>query len=347
MKEARKSSSASSKRNCNITIVIPAYNEENHIARCISSVIKQQYMGKIEILVIDGGSEDRTREIAEDIKKSLEKDELRSLEILDNPKKIAASGMNIGFKNGKGNVLIPFSAHAYMAPDFVQKSIDCLNETGADVAGGIVLSAPDSNTYLSKAIGKALNSKFALGGITARTGKKRRPMENPSFGAYRKEIFEKFGYMDETLKRNTDYEFNLRLHKGGAKIMFCPYIKSYYFNRPNLKSLYRQYYDTSFHKAAMIGRYKKVIRPRHLVPSIFFLMLFILVIAGIFIEEALLAAGAVFALYLFGAIIFSLKNILYLPLLPICYLTIHFGYGLGFILGLFSRKNVSLLKPYI
>lgn len=328
------------KEKCDVTIVIPAFNEEDHIESCIKSILSQNFNeGELEIIVVDGMSEDKTATKIKELSDSLDIRDNRSIKLLENPKKIAASGMNIGLKAGIGDVLFVFSAHAYMKQDFIQKSIDCLRETGSDIAGGIVLSAPDSNTYLSKAIGKALNSKFALGGITARTGRKRRPMENPSFGAYRKEIIEKFGYMDESLKRNTDYEFNIRLHRQGAKITFCPDIKSYYFNRPTLKTLFKQYYDTSFYKAAMIGKYQKVIRLRHLVPPAFFIILFVLLIGGLFSEYSFYGALVLFSLYLLGAIVFSLNKIKYLPVLPICYLTIHFGYAAGFLLGLLSRDK--------
>lgn len=329
-----------SKKIADVSVIIPAYNEESYVSRCLTSVLEQDYTrGKIEILFVDGGSSDNTIEVVSEIESKVNGSSNCTITILNNPQKIAASGMNTGFKAAKGDVLIPFSAHAYMKSDFISQSIACLEETEADIAGGIVISAPDSSTYLSRAIGKALNTKFALGGITARTGKKRRPMENPSFGAYRREIFDKYGYMDENLKRNTDYEFNLRLHNAGLKIMFCPDIKSYYFNRPTLKSLYRQYYDTSFNKAAMIGRYRNIIRMRHIVPSAFFLALIIAIAVSFFSPIAMYSAFSLAGLYLLGAIIFSVPNIKYLPVLPIIYLTIHFGYGLGFIWGFLNRRR--------
>ncbi len=47
-----------------VSVIIPAYNEEKYIARCLDSVIAQDYPAELmEVLVADGRSEDRTREI--------------------------------------------------------------------------------------------------------------------------------------------------------------------------------------------------------------------------------------------------------------------------------------------
>jgi len=330
-----------------VTIVIPARNEESYISKCLDSISEQDYKGgEIEIIVVDGCSKDRTKAIVIYFIENINHFQKGfSVRFIDNPDLIAASGMNIGFKAAKGDVVIPFSAHAYMSKDFIRKNVESLQQTGADVVGGLIISAPENTSYKARAIGKALNSKFALGGIKARTGKKIEPMENPSFGAYRKEVFEKYGYMDESLIRNTDYEYNLRLSRMGVKIIFSPEIKSFYFNRPDFLSLYKQYFYTSYFKAMMIGEYPGIIRLRHLIPTFFFLTLFILLIASVFSKFCLIPFAALFMLYLIGAIAFSLGNIGYLPILPVVFFIIHFGYGFGFIVGFIkSRLSASSVK---
>ncbi len=167
------------------------------------------------------------------------------------------------------------------------------------------------------------------------------PMDNPSFGAYRKDVFSRHGYMSEDLVRNTDYEFNMRLKRGGEKITFYPDIKSYYYNRRSLSALFRQYFYTSYYKAYMIGRYQDAIRPRHLVPPFFFLSLFLFIGMASISPFFLIPATVLFGAYALTSIGFSLFHIRFLPILPLIYFTIHLGYATGFIAGLI---NFTLLR---
>ena len=50
-----------------ISVIIPVFNEADYIDKCITSILKQDYSGKIEILCIDGMSDDGTREIIKNL----------------------------------------------------------------------------------------------------------------------------------------------------------------------------------------------------------------------------------------------------------------------------------------
>ncbi len=72
-----------------ISIVIPTLNEESNLRRCLSSIFRQRFKGRLEVFIVDGGSTDRTIEIAKSFK----------IKILKNPKRDAESGKMIGLKN--------------------------------------------------------------------------------------------------------------------------------------------------------------------------------------------------------------------------------------------------------
>ena len=328
----------SGQQTIHISIIIPARNESSNILNCIKSISEQDYeWGSIEIIIADGDSDDNTIEIIQAFINSCD-DSRIDIRILENVNRTAACGMNLGFRNATGDILMPFSAHAYMEKSFLRKNIECLISTDADVCGGIVKSAPDNKLYLARAIGVALNTKIALGGITARTGTKTKPFENPSFGAYKRELFDKYGYLDENLMRNSDYEFNLRLKNNNVKIMFSPEIISYYYNRPSLKRLFLQYFYTSYYKAFMIGKYPNIIRIRHLIPSFYFLSLIVLLFAIIICPTAVWGLLFAISIYLLAAFLSSISKPKYLFILPVIYFTIHAGYGFGIILGFIIFK---------
>ncbi|HHS50190.1 MAG TPA: glycosyltransferase family 2 protein [candidate division Zixibacteria bacterium] len=318
-----------------VSVVIPVRNEEKYLARCLDSVARQTYPHElIEILIVDGCSSDATMEIARSF---AERSDIE-LRILDNPKGNTPCGLNTGYKNARGDVFIHFIGHAMMSDNFIEKEIEFLEKTGADAVGGLIISTCNDERTVPQGIGYALNSVFGLGGVTARTGNKPQYIDNPSFAAYRRELFDKFGYIDERLTRNQDYEFNQRITAGGARIYFSPEIKSLYFNRPTYASLWKEYFKAAKWRTFMIGRFVNAVRKRHLVPPLFVLAVVALGIASFFSAPALYALLALAGIYSVAAIGSALKiafkhGFRYIPAALLSFLVIHFGYGLGFMWG--------------
>jgi glycosyltransferase involved in cell wall biosynthesis len=84
-----------------ITFSIPTYNAEKHLVACLNSIKRQKYpKEKLEILVADGGSEDRTVEIAKEF----------GARVLNNPKRLADYGAKINAKNATGDLFVIFAA---------------------------------------------------------------------------------------------------------------------------------------------------------------------------------------------------------------------------------------------
>ena len=83
-----------------VTVIIPCRNERDYIQSCLDSVIKQDYPKKeLEILIVDGMSEDGTREF---IKNYARKH--RSIRTLDNPERTKPCALNMSIKNAKGDI---------------------------------------------------------------------------------------------------------------------------------------------------------------------------------------------------------------------------------------------------
>src|SRR3989344_3759540 len=144
-----------------VSIIIPARNEEKFIGRCLKSIISQDYpKGSLEILVIDGFSQDKTREIVEKYKIQATSCKLR---LLDNPKKFTPFGLNIGVKNSRGEIIIRMDAHAEYEKDYISKCVKYLQESGADNVGGIIKTLPAENTLIARAIARALSHPFGAG----------------------------------------------------------------------------------------------------------------------------------------------------------------------------------------
>lgn len=97
-----------------ISIIIPSYNEENNISRCLDSLINQTFKD-FEILCVDDGSTDKTFEI---IKKYSIKD--KRIIPLKNPKKGVSSARNFGIANANGNYIGFVDSDDYIQPQMYE-----------------------------------------------------------------------------------------------------------------------------------------------------------------------------------------------------------------------------------
>ena len=197
-----------------ISIIIPCRNEEKFIGKCLDSIIAQDYpKNSIEILILDGRSTDRTREI---LKKYTQK--YSFIKVLDNPKKIQTTALNIGIKKARGEIIIRMDAHNIYEKSYMSKCVTYLRKYDVDNVGGICVTLPANNTIIAKSIALALSHPFGVGNVYFRIGSKNpRFVDTVPFGCYKKEIFEKIGLFDENLVRNQDIEFNLRLKRQEEK----------------------------------------------------------------------------------------------------------------------------------
>jgi glycosyltransferase involved in cell wall biosynthesis len=319
-----------------ISIIIPCRNEEKFIAMCLDSIIANDYpKDKLEIFVVDGMSEDGTREI---IKKYAQ--QYPNIKLLDNPSKIVPTAMNLGIKNAKGNIIIRMDAHNEYSKDYISKIVYWLDKSGADNVGGIWITKPSSNTLISKAIALSLSSPFGVGNAMFRIGlKESKYVDTVPFGAYRREVFNKIGLFNENLIRNQDIEFNLRLKRLGGRILLTSDIVSYYYAQSTLKGLAKQNFQNGFWVIYSNKFSKLPFSTRHLVPFVFVSSLLISLILSLFSPIFLSLLWLITGIYIVTNLFFSFKiatrkGMKYLMPVFLSFATLHFSYGLGSIFGL-------------
>lgn len=320
-----------------VSVIIPCRNEEKYIGKCLDSIISQNWpKDRIEVLAIDGASEDKTRKIIEDYSKKYQ-----FIKLLENPKKYTSFGLNIGIKAAKGEIIIRMDCHATYEKNYISKCIKYLNEYKVDNVGGFMITVSRNDTLLGKTIATVLSHRFGVGNAVFRTGAKNPILVDTVFGGcYRKEIFEKIGYFNENLPRGQDMDFNLRLRKSGGKILLVPEIKSFYYARSDFESFW--------HHSFMDG--KELIYPlkfgvvifswRHLIPLAFVSSLIVFGLLAFFSLKFLwlflvfLSLYLLINLYFSAKIYFTKKDFRYLFLAPITFATLHIGYGIGSVYGL-------------
>lgn len=320
-----------------MTVVLPVRNEEAHIGTTLERILAQDYPAEcLEIIVADGRSEDRTRELVLEL--ALKHPNIR---LLDNPGRLPSSGRNVGFREGKGDVFVVIDGHSYIDDDgLLRRVVGELEETGADCLGRPQPLDPPGITAFQRAV--ALARASPLGHSTkSHIYSDARGFVSPVSCAavYRREVFEKVGYVDEDFDACEDVEFHYRIEKAGLTCYLSPGFRVRYYPRETLGKLFRQMLRYGRGRARFLSKHPEATNLDTLVPPLFVLGFLALPVAWTLWKPLGLALGAVYGLYalavLFQAarlgIAHGPRNLVYSP--PILF-AIHAGLGLGFLTGL-------------
>ena len=226
-----------------VTIAMPAYNEERYIEACIASVQAQDYPRHlIEILIADGRSTDRTREIIAALAAADPR-----IQLVDNPARLQAAGLGQMVKQATGDLIVRMDVHAEYAPDYVRKCVEVLERTGADNVGGSQRAR--AKTAFQRALCAALASPLGVGGARYRSSDADGFVDTVFLGAFRRRVFETVGLWDPGAITNEDAELNQRILDSGGQIYLSRDIVVHYFPRDSFRTLARQYYKYGIGRA--------------------------------------------------------------------------------------------------
>ena len=326
-----------------VSVILPCRNEARHIRQCIQSLLAQQPVpGGVEFILADGMSDDGTRVILQEIAR-----EQQVLRVVDNPGRTTPCGLNAALAQARGEIIIRMDAHTEYAPNYIQECVAVLQGTGADNVGGPWVAR--GQTSLSQAIAAAFQCPWVIGGARGHSLTYEGEVDTVYLGCWRKQAFDRFGRFDEEFVRNQDDELSLRITKGGGRIWQSPRIRSWYQPRGSLSALFRQYMQYGYWKVRVIQKHRLPASLRHLVPAAFLSALVVLGLAAFIWRPAgwlwLLVVAAYLTLNLAASVASAASGgFRLLPMLPAVVATYHFGYGYGFLRGIWDfciwRKGV-------
>ena len=318
-----------------VSIIMPVFNEAAHIRHSLGAVLDQDYPpDRMEILVVDGGSQDKTREIVQNMICNPVNGKL-----LDNPERIQAAGLNIGILAAQGEVIVRVDGHTIIAPDYVRTCVDYLLRGQADNVGGLM--RPYGTTYSGRGIALATTSPFGNGGSKFHYSEREQFVDTVYLGAYWRRTFDEIGLYGKDVNINEDYEFNYRLRKAGGKILLSPTVKSTYIPRSSLVALWRQYFKYGRQKVRTLKKYPASVRLRQVISPLFVAVIIGSLVLSLFWPAArplfVIAAGSYLLVNLAASTIAAkYGGWRYLFILPLIFGCIHFAWGLGFWWGVVS-----------
>jgi len=239
-----------------VSVVIPAYNEERAISACLDSVLAQTHRA-LEVLVVDGGSTDRTREVVADYSNRDPR-----VRLVDNPRRIPPAALNEATTAMTSPWLVRIDAHATIPPDYVARTLLHLRSGKWGGVGGRKEGV--GYTDEGRAIAAVMRSPFGVGNSTYHHGTQVQPVDHIPFGAYPREVIEAVGGWDESIPVNQDYEFDFRVRQAGHELLFDPQLVIDWECRQSVKAFWRQYRRYGRGKAQVIRLHPESTAVRHL-----------------------------------------------------------------------------------
>jgi len=327
-----------------ISVVIPCRNEVLNIEECVNAIYNSKLKNglSIEVILVDGLSDDGTLEVVNDLKKRYS-----TLIVVNNIKQVTPVAFNLGIKKAQGEFVQIIGARQIISANYLQGCIDTLN-TDKDiwcVGGGV------ENVYQTKEseiIGLAMASSFGVGAGNFRVAKKSEFTDTVGTPMYRMNVFTKIGYFNENLVRNQDDEFNYRVTSNGGKIFLNTEITIKYFVRASVSKLFKQYMQYGYWKVYVNKLHNTITSVRQLIPLFF--------VIGIILGAILTFFSSIFtmlfligiSLYCLLAIYFGVKsssNVSKALRVMLIFPVLHWSYGYGYLKGLIHffilKKNPS------
>lgn len=325
------------KNGLSVSVVMPVYNESKYIDKCILSLLQQDYpLSDMEWIFVDGCSTDDT---VKRIEKYASKYP-QTIKILNNPHKIVPYAMNIGIKASMGKYIVRLDAHADYSNDYISKCVHYLDNIEADNVGGV--AETKANGFIGNCIAKMLSSRFGVGNSEFRTNGKSGYVDTVPFGAFRREVFTKYGGYDERLVRNQDNEMNYRIRKNGGKIYLSDDIHLSYYCRDSIKGISDMAKKNGMWNVITMKLCPGAMGIRHFIPLLFVLSIIGLSLLGLISKYLWWLLGLEIILYVIIDFLFSVKqskSIKEFFILIILFPIFHISYGFGSLVGIIKLAS--------
>ncbi len=310
-----------------VSVIMPVLNEAEHLEAAVGSVLAQEFDGQLELLLALGPSKDNTNEIAAELAKADSR-----IRPVENAAGLTTAGMNLCIKQAKADIIIRVDAHSELAPNYISRGVEILQQTGADELGGIMLAR--GRSAFQQAVAWAYSSRFGIGGAAYHVGGEAGEAESAYLGIFRADALARVGGYDESIIRGEDWDLAQRIKATGGLVWFSPELTVTYWPRGRFEKLIKQFWSTGVWRGDLTRRNFAAASKRYFAPPLMVAVVAAGLLAAAFghVLGILPLAGylaAVAALAVTAADLSLKARVALLVVLP----SIHFSWGLGFWFG--------------
>ena len=313
-----------------VSVLVPVLNEEQYVGIAIASMEAQTLAGGAEFLFIDGGSQDRTREI---VLTQIARD--GRFRLLANPHRTTPYALNIGLREARGTYVARMDSHSEFPDTYLSLGVERLRAGGpAHVSGPQV--ATGSGRWSSR-VALALNVWLGRGGAQFRRDDVGEIEVDTGFcGVWRRETLLEQGGWDEEWTIDQDFELASRIRARGGTLVCLPAMRARYVPRDSLSALWRQYWRYGQFRVKTACRHPASLRRSHLLAPAVVLSAAVATAAPRALRRG--AQGGI-AAYLVALLAVSARATRVAPTrdaaaLPLVFLTMHMAWGCGFFAGI-------------
>lgn len=337
-----------------ITVIVPVRNEERFLEATLRALHRQRYaMDCFEVLVVDGQSQDDTVGVVRRFQ-----GEFANLRLLFNPQRLSSAARNIGARNARGDYVVVIDGHCELHNrDYLQQLADVFERQQVECVGRPQPLDVTAASPLQKAIALARGSRLGhnpgshiwseVGGYV--------PPQSVAV-AYRRDVFQRIGYFDETFDACEDVEFNYRIARAGMRCFLAPELKVRYHPRGTLSGLCHQMLRYGRGRARLLLKHPDTFAVAPLVPALFLLTMIVSfglgLVAPPFAELFCVTALAYSSVVTVVALTLGVRGrrLQLTPLLPVVFLSIHVAAGWGVLrelLPVLVRRGLKRLRPLL
>ena len=218
-----------------VSVIIPAFNSEATIKGLLDSLMALDYRrDRLEIILVDGGSTDRTREIAQEYPIKVIVEERRGINV----------ARNFGVRNSNGEILAFTDSDCIVPVDWIRKIVEAFKDSRVGCLGGSVIRYEDNflSRYADESIMPVLR-RFRRRELLGDVGLMFRYPAGCNM-AFRREALERVGYFDERIRYGFDEdELIERICRSGYLMLLDPEIVVWHRHRGSLRGLLKQVFN--------------------------------------------------------------------------------------------------------
>jgi len=226
-----------------VSVIVPVYNGERHIGRCINSLISLNYpSSRIEVIIVDNNSKDATYRIAR---------EFPVICLIEDKIQSSYAARNTGIRKSKGDIIAFTDSDCVADKDWIVKAVEQFQEENIGCVAGRIEGYSPSN-YIEEFLLKnhdlsqdhSLNHRFLPYPMTANA-------------IYRREVFEAIGLFEENWISGGDADIAWRmLLNSKFRLTYCIDSLVYHVHRSTLKGFFKQRVTWSYGEVLLHKKYK-------------------------------------------------------------------------------------------